>query len=1139
MPRAYVSPARSIGMLLAVLAGVLAWALGGGAQSAHAVSALGLSGPTDYFGWGATSSGATADMDRDGSLDVIGCGPSSEVILVRWGAGDGTLPSYSGISSAQWEDPVSVALGDFDRDGKPDVAAAASGNSQIVVLRSDGGRDLTYWARATHAVAGAPVDVLVGDLDHNGTQDLVAALSTAGAVAVLSGNGSGGFSVDATQPAVGTYPIETASGDFDGDGNLDLAVANRDSGNVSILMGDDDRTFTHEATLTVGTKPSSIACGDFDKDGNADLAIAVRGLTAVSNDGYVAVRNGVGDGTFSIGTTVVASATWEPSRVSLDDIDKNGWTDAVVTDASSGSEKVWVFAGGGGGGGFADGSISRSTPAGPEDATTGDLNRDGKPEVVTLNSTGNEYNVYTNTSVVPRGAQYTLTTETACGTNPEHVAVGDFDRDGKMDMAVTNYGGSSVSIRLGLGTGDFTVASNVPVGQWPHEAAVADFDNDGKLDFATCHIAQRVSVRMGNGDGTFSIAPTLTPDASTSWGITTGDFNRDGNADLFVCSYAGDVYLGNGDGTFSHGALSLPVSPSYYGVADMDRNGTPDIVAACGSSVRTLLGNGTGGFPTVRTLSTKADDVAIGDLDRDGVLDLAMAQETSGTVQPAFGVGDGTFTLGVPRASGTQPKSVEVADLNRDGTPDFASAAFAGGSVPVRTGYGDGTFYSAANPLQGGAYHATTADFNGDGVPDLAAASYYGGVRVWIGTGVDAMPPKTFITTSPAAPDGADGWYVTTPTVTLSKNETGTTYYAWDTPSGYAAHAGGALPMLEGSHTLYVSSWDDVSPTPNRETTQTRGFKVDTGDPIDPGLSSSSHTTSTPSTDAVVQISMSGATDTASGVAGFGVSWTQNGTGTPPATVNLAADATGFASSSLADGNWWVNVRTADAAGHWTSTVHLGPFVIDAQPDPASLTCAPSATRVVYAGTVTISGVLTDGGGNPIGGPGRTVQLYKSNNYTIPSPTYVYVTDAVWDAGSGTYRADASLISNTAFHLKSVADSEYVAAQSGNVLVRSKALLTRPTMSTYTPRRNTYFTMTGYLRPGHLGKTRVEFFRKVGSRYVLYRWGYGTNKKLSRTQSRWTLRYKPPSAGYWKIRARHWDTGHDKTYSAERFFRVR
>ncbi|MGH9694527.1 MAG: FG-GAP repeat domain-containing protein, partial [Bryobacteraceae bacterium] len=205
------------------------------------------------------------------------------------------------MSFATGSSPFSVAVGDFNGDGKQDLAVANytdPGTISIFLGNGVGG-----FTRLTDINAGSfPFSIAVGDFNGDGKQDLAvvnATLGTPSTVAVLLGSGNGTFSA-ATYFAVGNGPTSIAMGDFNGDGKQDLAVTNFYSSNVSILLGDGAGHFSAPTNFPCGGGPYSIAVGDFNRDGNQDLAVANS-----SSPGRVSILLGDGAGNFSAPTQFV------------------------------------------------------------------------------------------------------------------------------------------------------------------------------------------------------------------------------------------------------------------------------------------------------------------------------------------------------------------------------------------------------------------------------------------------------------------------------------------------------------------------------------------------------------------------------------------------------------------------------------------------------------------------------------------------------------------------------------------------------------------------------------------------------------------------------------------------------------------
>jgi hypothetical protein len=220
-------------------------------------------------------------------------------VSILLGNGDGTF--QPAVNYAVVNEPVSVAVGDFNGDGKRDLAVANYGGfrGRISILLGNG--DGTFQPAVDYAV-DSPTFVAVADFNGDGKRDLAVTNYDLYTVSILLGDGHGTFQL-AGSYAVGIHPRSVAVGDFNGDGKRDLAVANWDySLTLSILLGNGDGTFQPAVDYAVGSLPSSVAVGDFDGDRKPDLAVA--------NGSVVTILLGNGDGTFQSASRDLALLPW-------------------------------------------------------------------------------------------------------------------------------------------------------------------------------------------------------------------------------------------------------------------------------------------------------------------------------------------------------------------------------------------------------------------------------------------------------------------------------------------------------------------------------------------------------------------------------------------------------------------------------------------------------------------------------------------------------------------------------------------------------------------------------------------------------------------------------------------------------------
>lgn len=348
---------------------------------------------------------------------------------------------------------------------------------------------------------------------------------------------------------------------------------------------------------------------------------------------------------------------------------------------------------------------------------------------------GGVSNVYFFSVASPESSVGFSRSDVAVGTTPIGVVAADFNGDGIEDLALANSASNTISILLGQGNGTFMPATSPTTGNQPVSLAAGDFNNDGKVDLAVGDLADNtVTVLLGNGDGTFGAAASICSTVSPV-SIAAGDFNGDGYLDVAVANYVEpEVSILLGDGT---GALTPASTPSGEGknpaalvLGGFNASGYLSLAEVNSSDLTlvSLLGNGNGTFQvsTGKPPSTGRGPVAMaaGDFNEDGVLDLAVANQTDNTVSIYFGIGNGAFQSGVTYGVGAGPNSVAVADLNRDGVLDLVISNQEANTVSVLLGRPGGTFAAHADyPVGAVPAGVVIADWNGDGRLDPATTN--------------------------------------------------------------------------------------------------------------------------------------------------------------------------------------------------------------------------------------------------------------------------------------------------------------------------------------------------------------------------------------------------------------------------------
>ena len=668
---------------------------------------------------------AVVDLNGDGAVDIVSAneGATSDISVIL-ASGNGTfLPaqSYPAGDGGPFNGPRAVAFSDFDGDGRFDLVTANSASDTISILFGNG--DGTFQSEQRFVVGDNPLFVAVADVNGDNKFDILAANRNSGDISVLLGNGDGSFRPELRYTAGdGAFlgPVTIAVKDVNSDDRLDLVSRINGSDDLSILFGNGDGTFQAQLRIPVGASPTALAVADMNGDNRADLV-----ATTVSNLATVFIGNG--DGTFQAPQSYSVGS----SPVSLVLVDVNGDSIADIITANFLSRDVSVLLGIGNGSFQPDQRFS----AGVRPGAVAAAKIDGDSTVDLVLAIGG----FDSVALLYGDGDGRFRSRRAfsVGDAPVAVTVVDFNGDGKPDIAAANRSSNDLSILGGNGDGSFQAQQRLPVGGAPVAAVSADLNGDGRLDLVSANSStDDVSILLGNGDGTFQAERRYIV-GDSPFGLAVGDFNGDGKIDVAVPNILSrdiSVLLGVGDGIFQpqqRYLLGYPFSgPNSIAVADFNGDGRVDLVAGRnlegnGDNVIVFIGNGDGTFQLPRPfqggIGTRS--VAVGDLNGDGIVDVATANTISNDVTIFFGNSDGTLQLAgqVPIDEG-DPSVISVRDVNGDGNTDLV-VVNTSGTVAVLYGNGTGTFQNPQYFTAGfGLRSLAVADVNGDGRPDIVTA---------------------------------------------------------------------------------------------------------------------------------------------------------------------------------------------------------------------------------------------------------------------------------------------------------------------------------------------------------------------------------------------------------------------------------
>lgn len=325
------------------------------------------------------------------------------------------------------------------------------------------------------------------------------------------------------------------------------------------------------------------------------------------------------------------------------------------------------------------------------------------------------------------------TSQELSGSQPRAAVSADFDGDGHLDIAVTSSAvPGELSVAFGDGDGGFADAEGIDLGLPVWGLEVGDFDEDGALDLAVtsgAHDDTQVQVLLGDGAGGFEPGDVARA-GRFPVALVAGDFDEDGHLDLVVANnvlYGVSFLHGRGDGSFAapaHLAGQAGLLATDVASGDLDGDGHLDVAVSHYGGVRAFLGDGRGGFdPSAEVATATNGAVAMGDLDRDGRDDVVSVELYAGRAVVSLGRGDRSFSPPKTYAIGDFAVDVILSDLTGDGLPEIVVASSGEGRVGVLQNQGFGQFMAEQafgtlpQPMA-----LAVGDWNEDGRADLAVA---------------------------------------------------------------------------------------------------------------------------------------------------------------------------------------------------------------------------------------------------------------------------------------------------------------------------------------------------------------------------------------------------------------------------------
>lgn len=661
---------------------------------------------------------ASADLDRDGRLDVaVATADPAGLVLLR-GQADGGLAFWRRIDVTRR--PAGVAAADLNADGQVDLVVLDGADPAVRILRGSGSALGEFTPAAPLLLPCPPSALAVGDLDGDRRGDLVVTCASAGALLIRNqGDRADGLGplLAAPQPlSGGTTPVAAVLADLDHDGAADVGVLSG-AGRLYLHYGDHGGGLLPVQDVPAGQAPAGLLPLDVDGDGKDELLIPDRG-------GGVLVLKATGPALLTrwqqpsapVGTSLLApvpggelahvlaigGATGEGVRFLLEDanlirpapVSLGGPLVALLQRDLNGDGAGELLALGASGtltvhhrvdGGLVQAQSASLLPA-PQGALAADLDGDGWADLLWIEEGTDAVRVRYS-----RGDgrfEPAVSYPTAAG--PAAISVADLNGDRTPDLAVACPRAGTTSVLISVAPRSFQAAFDVTSGPRPALQALVDVSGDGKPDLlSAAEGAGDLYVLLGRGNGTLAPAQRIEVGGAAR-ALLALDLDDDGRRDALVLGDDGlRVLRGLGDGTFAPPRLDeAGGSPRRFVALDSNLDGVRDLAVLGPGELRLLLGHADGRFTLVQRLPVPAGAQALTalDVDRDGDLDVVLADGRRAELAVLLGRSDGTLLPPVAQPAPLVPAGLVALDADSDRQVDLVLVGAAGLAVaqPVR-----------------------------------------------------------------------------------------------------------------------------------------------------------------------------------------------------------------------------------------------------------------------------------------------------------------------------------------------------------------------------------------------------------------------------------------------------------------------